>query len=151
MIRQKDKLRYVENVRLAQYAFNNGNIKGLVSPLVWNDEIINIGIGKGLNHRWYLESFRIWVNVEYCPYLLKSDRVSVKIRFIFFKLPKSITMEYFLHSKKVITVSQSIWDHIPTRPPPCWYLEGLCGSFGILWHRQWSNYKHVHHRLYGQV
>ena len=48
-IRQKLEIRYFENIRFAQYAYNNGHMKGLVSPLVWNDEIMNIGIGKGLS------------------------------------------------------------------------------------------------------
>ena len=44
-IRQKSNLRYTENLRLAQYAYNNADVSGLTSPLIWNDEIINIGIG----------------------------------------------------------------------------------------------------------
>ena len=45
LISQESNLRYMENVRLAQYAYNNGDVNGLVSPLIWNDEIINLGIG----------------------------------------------------------------------------------------------------------
>ena len=48
LIRQKSNLRYLDNIRLAEYAYNDGDLQGLVPEIIWNDEIINIGIGTGL-------------------------------------------------------------------------------------------------------
>ena len=44
-IRQKSTLRYDGGLRIAEYAFNGADVQGFTSPLIWNDEIINIGIG----------------------------------------------------------------------------------------------------------
>ena len=50
IIRQKSNLRYMDNIRIAQYAYNDGDLQGLVPEIIWNDEIINLGIGIRLNH-----------------------------------------------------------------------------------------------------
>lgn len=44
-IRQKSTLRYQSELRMAEYAYNNDDVKGFTSPLIWNDEIFNMGIG----------------------------------------------------------------------------------------------------------
>ena len=43
----------MDNVRIAQYAYNDGDLQGLVPEIIWNDEIINIGIGIGLNKLFF--------------------------------------------------------------------------------------------------
>ena len=56
LIRQKSNLRYIDNDRIAQYAYNDGDLQGLVPEIIWNDEIINIGIGIGLNQLIFFSS-----------------------------------------------------------------------------------------------
>ena len=61
-IRQKSYLRYDGGLRIAEYAFNGANVKGLTSPLIWNDEIINMGIGnsfKNLISRLYIITYNL--------------------------------------------------------------------------------------------
>ena len=47
----------MDNVRIAQYAYNDGDLQGLVPEIIWNDEIINIGIGIGLNKLFFSSKF----------------------------------------------------------------------------------------------
>ena len=49
-IRQKSTLRYDGGLRIAEHAYSGDNVKGLTSPLIWNDEIINLGIGNSFEH-----------------------------------------------------------------------------------------------------
>ena len=50
IIRQKSALKYHGELRMAEYAYNNDDVKGFTSPLIWNDEIINIGIGNSFHN-----------------------------------------------------------------------------------------------------
>ena len=57
-IRQKSTLRYDGGLRIAEYAFNGADVQGFTSPLIWNDEIINIGIGNSLeNLKFFIRFF----------------------------------------------------------------------------------------------
>lgn len=41
-------LRNVGGISIAQYSYDNGDVKGTGdTPLIWNNEIINEGIGNG--------------------------------------------------------------------------------------------------------
>jgi len=59
----------MDNVRIAQYAYNDGDLQGLVPEIIWNDEIINIGIVHN-NGVFLIEEegyYRITVNLRSRP------------------------------------------------------------------------------------
>ena len=52
IIRQKSSsLRNIGGISIAQYSYDNGDLKGLEPVVIWNNEIINTGIGIGFNFK----------------------------------------------------------------------------------------------------
>ena len=59
-LRQKSTFRYDGGLRIAEYAYNGQDVKGLTSPLIWNDEIINLGIGNSFDNLNSISSTSIY-------------------------------------------------------------------------------------------